>query len=385
MPLRGAFVLWVEFGFHTRGDLSKRPRFYQPELDVLRCLAFILVFLHHSAQFSPGPLADMATAGAFGVCLFFFLSAFLITELLVREKQSTGTVRLRAFYARRILRIWPLYFAALLIDFMHLHVTRPGAFTGARLAAFLLLAGNWFVARHSFLGSLSLPLWSISIEEQFYVVWPSMQRRAGRPFGLGFCALALAAAYVALAHECRAGTDLATGIWVNSFVQFQFFATGAAAALLLRSRTPQFGRAQRLSLFTLGLVALYSAQAIFHVKSGPPNPSFSLAASGYLLVNAGCVALFFAFLGAVELARAKPLIYLGRISYGLYVVHFAMLNLCDKGLRFLPQALAPFALVLRAGTAFAFTVALASLSWHFFESPILRFKQRFEVIRTRTA
>ncbi len=352
---------------------------------MLRCLAFLLVFLHHADVFPPGRLLAVSIAGAFGVCVFFFLSAFLITELITREHASTGMVNLGAFYTRRVLRIWPLYFAALLFDFVHLHYTRPGTFTGARLAAFSLLAGNWYVARYSFIGSLSLPLWSLSIEEQFYAVWPSLQRGLSRVLALGFCALAVLTAYVALYTACHAGKDLATQIWVNSFVQFQFFASGAALSLLLRGRVPALQSWQRILLAACALTCLYTAQAVFHTKLGPTPASFPQAATGYLLVNAGCVLLFVAFLGATELGRAKPLLYLGRISYGLYVFHFAMLNLCDKGLRNIPQTLVPYLPFMRASAALTLTVALASLSWRFFESPILRFKNRFEVIRTRSA
>ena len=83
-------------------------RFYRPELDVLRFIAFGMVFLSHAVgQYR---LADV---GILGVPVFFMLSAFLITELLLQEKQKTGTVHVSSFYIRRILRIWPLYFAAL--------------------------------------------------------------------------------------------------------------------------------------------------------------------------------------------------------------------------------------------------------------------------------
>ena len=326
----------------------------------------------------------MDTAGAFGVCLFFFLSAYLITELITREKAATGGLNLGSFYARRILRIWPLYIAVLLFDFVHLHFTRPGAFTGARLAAFFLLAGNWYVIHHSFVGSLSLPLWSISVEEQFYLVWPSIQRWFTRASALAFCGAALLAAYLALGAACHAGLDLETSIWVNSFVQFQFFATGAATSLTLRGVAPTRNVPQRLLLFTAGLGAFYLAQASFHVKHGPTPALFSQAAPGYLLVNLGCISLFSAFRGASGLARARPLLYLGKISYGLYVFHFAMLSLCTKGLQHLPQVSVVLGSLVRLVLAFMLTVLCASASWKWFESPILRFKRRFEVIATRS-
>src|SRR6266540_138960 len=98
-------------------------RFYHPELDVLRFFAFFLAFLHHSLPHHPefysgmgispavaAALAAVGATGAFGVNLFFLLSSYLITELLIRERHRFGHIDLRAFYIRRVLRIWPLYF-----------------------------------------------------------------------------------------------------------------------------------------------------------------------------------------------------------------------------------------------------------------------------------
>src|SRR5271157_1881088 len=98
---------------------SQEP-FYRPELDCLRFFAFLGVFVHHSipkepsffrAHGLPVILSNFSYAGAFGVDLFFCLSAYLITKLLLREKDLTGHLNVKAFYVRRILRIWPLYFA----------------------------------------------------------------------------------------------------------------------------------------------------------------------------------------------------------------------------------------------------------------------------------
>ena len=109
---------------------NARGSFYRPELDILRFGAFLLVFLHHALPHATidyftsdygifkqaaSLLAGIARAGALGVDLFFALSAYLITELLLRERRSHGAIDIRAFYIRRILRIWPLYYFALLI------------------------------------------------------------------------------------------------------------------------------------------------------------------------------------------------------------------------------------------------------------------------------
>ncbi len=367
--------------------MSKHQRFYRPELDILRALAFCLVFLHHTTFYLPPWLETFRRAGAFGVCLFFLLSAFLITDLLEREFRSTGTVRLRAFYARRILRIWPLYFAILFLDFAFLRIKAPGAFTVGHLASFLLLAGNWFVARHGFLWSWSMPLWSISVEEQFYLLCPSVSRFARRSGLMIFGVVALLIAYLALIMLCRWHSDVDTAIWVNSFVQFQFFATGVLLALALKNKAPQLHPGIRCVLILAGFAAFYLAQGVFHVKFAA-QPKASMIVPGYLLVNAGCLALLLGFLGANTSERARPMVYLGKISYGLYTFHYGLLEISSYAVlavtRFV-HPLRPFSASLRDALAFVLTVLVASLSYRYFEKPILRFKQRFEVIRTRPA
>lgn len=96
-------------------DEIMRSRFYRPELDALRFVAFLAVFAHHAPNVSSRTAASAILiryqlAGELGMCLFFLLSAYLITELLLREYERNGRIRQAAFYGRRILRIWPLFF-----------------------------------------------------------------------------------------------------------------------------------------------------------------------------------------------------------------------------------------------------------------------------------
>jgi peptidoglycan/LPS O-acetylase OafA/YrhL len=365
----------------------KSVRFYRPELDVLRFFAFLLVFLHHGLNPTGGLFDAFRVSGAFGVCVFFMLSSYLITELLEREETQSGTIHLRAFYIRRGLRIWPLYVTFLLFDFLLQRYHSPGSFTTSRLFAFLLLAGNWYAAHHGFSETISTPLWSISVEEQFYVLWPSTRKYLHRLGSVLFSLTMFVVAYVALAFLCRKGADVATAVWVDSFVQFQFFSTGALLALALRGRVPKFHPLLRCILSIAGVALLLAAQRVFEVKESPGAASFHLAAPGYLCVNAGCILLFLGFLGESRLGGAKLLVYLGKISYGLYVFHWMMLRV---SLRVLEHALGAQQMKKPVGNAlelllgFVLTVAIASVSYRLFELPILRYKHRFEVIRTRT-
>src|SRR5277367_912413 len=104
---------------------GRAGRFYLPELDVLRFFAFFAVFIFHlpepfALKFfdSPGVLGTLGRAGAFGVDLFFALSGYLITGLLIRERERSGDINMKAFYARRTLRIWPLYYFSIALAFL---------------------------------------------------------------------------------------------------------------------------------------------------------------------------------------------------------------------------------------------------------------------------
>src|SRR5205085_1151346 len=111
---------------------------------------------------------------------FFVLSAFLITELLLQEKQQFGKIHLKAFYVRRILRIWPLYFTAIAIGLLVSHFVVEQELPLRYVAGFLLLCGNWVISATGFPHSVMGPLWSVSFEEQFYLLWPGFLAHAKR-------------------------------------------------------------------------------------------------------------------------------------------------------------------------------------------------------------
>ena len=360
-----------------RSTRAESARFYRPELDLLRLLAFSMVFLCHilpsNALASSPRLNTLVSALRGGLQLFFLLSAYLIAELLLREKEKTGTVRLRAFYARRVLRIWPLYFLVLISAVLF------GRWTGFAVPAFLayaLLVGNWFTYAHGFfygVGSLGA-LWSISIEEQFYLVWPTMVRLGGQRMLYAMSILFLVSAYFTLA---LLGFTHAPPFrpWTHSLVEFQFFAWGTLIALLLHKRNfvpAPLGRA------ALGMVALRSLAWFADLEPGVHAHDLMLA---YLALSLGVVAIFFCFYGLHVPKACSPVLYLGRISFGLYIFHRPCMELA----RHLLSSLGPVSLLPHLVLALSLTIVAAALSYRFIETPFLRLKERFAFVKTRVA
>lgn len=366
-------------------DSRSGGRFYRPELDVLRFFAFFSVFLAHSLQPSPSQKFEniIRGAGGFGLSLFFLLSAFLITELLLRERSRTGTVHLRAFYARRILRIWPLYFA--IVGFGYLFgLARPDAPWGfGRLVAYFLLLGNFYTARHGQAQNPAGAMWSISIEEQFYLLWPSIVKR-GTGLLLFVSAALIPLAYFWMFVLLRMHTSLEPGIWTNSIVDFQFFGIGALIALALRGNTPKLHGGIRLAMFLAGISLWLLASGYFEVFSSQEIPMWRVM-MGYGSVALGCALQCLGILGARPKWFPGVLIYLGKISYGLYAFHLLGLRIAYslavhmRRLPFLASALMDF----RIPVALGITILIAMLSYRFFETPFLRIKERFTLVKSR--
>ena len=347
--------------------------FYRPELDLLRLLAFLMVFFHHGA---PGELGSSHVArtivvgSSSGLQLFFMLSAFLITELLLREREQSGTVALRSFYIRRVLRIWPLYFVFIGVVAA---LGRWTHFAPTGFLAYAFLVGNWYIFVHGFLPMAAMPLWSISVEEQFYVLWPPISKYGGKSALWVFSALSIAISYLTLAYlgSQRAAFHRS---WTNSLVEFQFFGVGTLIALCLHGREPRITVIGRFVLLAAGFGGLYGASALFGAKES----AFHLGLA-YLLIALGSAVILVSIYG-IELTRiADPLVYLGRISYGLYVFHYAVL----MGVHRILISHGVGNGIVWALLSLAVTIVLAHLSYRFLESPFLRLKKRFALVLSR--
>ncbi len=363
--------------------------FYRPELDVLRFFAFLAVFLYHfnrPADFYvqhgiPQVIALAATSlvegGVFGVDLFFVLSAYLITELLLREKDACGSLDVKGFYLRRILRIWPLYFfyigLALIPVFNPNHV-----FTWRHAAMYLLLAGNWSVViwgwpLHSIIG----PLWTVSIEEQFYLMWPPIVRNLSRnslasaAVGMLIISNATRIAMIAL----HGGMN---SVWCNTFSRLDPIAAGILVAAVLRGGIPNFRLGTRFGMLVASTIPLALVANYWKIHE-PERLEWIPTLVGFPVVAISCTLIMLAALG-ISLRMPRSLLYLGKISYGLYVYH-ALGNVLSNML--IPVHTAFLQLALRPVAALAITMLLAAISYAVLETPFLKLKKRFAHIDSR--
>lgn len=374
----------------------QRQRFYRPELDTLRFFAFLGVFVFHTIPndssfyqthhfLSPAvvPLiCAVSSAGAFGVDLFFALSAYLITTLLIREEAVRGHIDIRAFYIRRILRIWPLYFFFTAVAALVPLWDRTQHFGWPYIAGSLLLAGNWIFVWKGFPHSIAGPLWSVSIEEQFYLFWPLALRRISRSqlvfavIGLLLLANAIRG-YLVFTHA------LGGSVEYNTFARLDAIALGILAAYALGSEAPSLRLFSRVALAGLSLslwciVAAYTklnAQTEVAPVLGTllGRPLVAIAAAGILIAVIGAPA------AGAKILTNPLLTYLGRISYGLYVYHAAGLLLAGHLFRTNSvKAFTEYAL-----TGFASTVIFSSISYRWLETPFLKMKEHFAVVRSR--
>jgi len=285
--------------------------FQRPELDTLRFFAFLMVFLFHAFDNYPawhgGTFDRIRDIGSRGVDLFFALSAYLITELLLRERRVLGSISLRSFYARRVLRIWPLYYSFLLFAFFVVpHFRWQEHFPWTARLLYLAFLGSWRGLLRDSVNSVAMILWSVSVEEQFYLSWPFLVRASRRyhaPVCIGL--LMFAVAYRTAhqgTHIVGSAADFAT------FARLDGIAAGALLAVVLDGRIPMLSARGGWMLLLAGAFAMAG-----HMISGRASIFANTVVAG------GCIMILVAVLSLGF--RNRFLEKLGRISYGLYVFH----------------------------------------------------------------
>jgi len=313
-------------------------------------------------------VAKAVYAGVFGVHLFFTLSSFLITSLLLREIDTHGDVHVRAFWIRRILRIWPLYFGFLFA---------AAAIQGLPwryLLAFSVFFGNYFFVLPGPwpMHTVVAHLWSVSVEEQFYLAWALLLWAVpGRRL------TAVCWAMIALAVAVRTGLWLMSGsynaIWCSTFTNLEPIAIGALIALWWRAHPPTLSRIGGWCLGGAGVVSLVVVMRYI----GADEPVIAAHSVAGLLVALACGAILIAALSrSFPFLAGRTLVYLGQISYGLYVFHYAAGSVV-RGI--LPH----FGLgetFWLAPLTWSLTLPAAVVSYHIVEKPFLRLKERFTYV-----
>ena len=348
---------------------------HMPQLDALRAFAVTGVAVSH---WTPSLLVGIVPWGT-GVQLFFVLSGFLITGILLRSRPvdlgiSMGTA-LRVFYARRFLRIFPLYYGVLAICLLFgvgpIHSTWPWH---------VAYVSNIHYALQGHGDAISDPflhLWSLSVEEQFYLVWPFVTLVLGRR-----CLAIILCATIAASMAFRVGISHVA----PEFVSIRYltpscldaFAAGALIAHVKHYQGTAAVRQLALIYAVIGCLGLIGAVALFGRFIGAAD-AHRVGHTFLVIVYGAIVAQAAVGFGGVagRLLRLNPLLYLGKISYGLYVYHyFAAVAIAALATRLGLEALHQQPAV-RLSAYTVFTLTLAVVSWHAYELPINRLKRLF--------
>ncbi len=351
---------------------------YMPQLDGLRAFAVMAVMFQH---FYGSVVGSDLPIGEWGVQLFFVLSGFLITGILLncREDAALGggnaqrKFQLRQFYIRRALRILPLFYLVVLgAALINIRPIREDLFWHLTYTSNILVAikGSWIGPASHF--------WSLAVEEQFYLVWPWLilwlPTKYLRPAIL--VAIAAAPIYKIVGYAAGLGP---IPLFVLTIACLDALGIGALLALYQKQKPELFDDLTRDERYSwLGFAALCGAtlSCLFW------ESHFFVQVAGSL-----CVTFFFAWLihraavgfkGAPgRLLNWKPLLYLGQISYGLYIFHKFMTVIVPHifGALKVPYPTEP---VTQALLLITINIIVASCSWHLFEKPINRLKQRFK-------
>ncbi len=367
------------------------------ELDGLRGIAVVLVMALHlfrrASYFTDHPVLEaftlFTTVGWVGVDIFFTLSGFLITSILLKSK--TGEHYFRNFYARRILRIFPLYYAAIAFVLLFAPKVEPEftAQLGAALPIMLLYQQNWALLFKSFHITQYLGItWSLAIEEQFYLIWPFIVYKLDSEklvkFSVGYIAVSIIVRVLGTLFWPDL-SDASTFFYYTSFARFEEMLFGGLLAVFLTYN----GSKEKVRRFAVPLFLVSFAIFIaLHLLSlpGSPHPEHSsipLMLGGYTtasLFTLGLIGVFVTYPPQTLLRRifGNPVLtFLGAYSYSMYLFHMtAALILLDVFWHSGMRGWKPY--VLYPAAVYAATILIALLTWNLLEKHMLGLKKYFE-------
>jgi peptidoglycan/LPS O-acetylase OafA/YrhL len=352
-------------------------RFFN-SLDGLRALSIIGVIWFHSwwgTPFYPA-LASLPVLrqGEWGVHIFFAISGFLITTLLLREQKRSGTISLRDFYIRRSLRIWPLYYVTVAIYIGIMLTFQRNSYRSHTffhyLPGFLTYTYTWLITPNWPTGPFNLA-WTLATEEQFYAFWPLVLRFFRGIWSsvvmITIIALRLAAGY-GLTYRVLPPQSLPSRIVLSIAVPI------CLGVLLAQTLDSERGF-QWLSFILGGKWAAPTALAVLAICLIPAHPPVLVASLGTAALVGACVIR--EDNGLAPMLTLRPIAWIGVLSYGMYLLN----SLCTYIIR---MALRPLGLLhplIVFPCAVCVVVAASFLSYRYFETPFLELKKRFAHVR----
>ncbi len=364
-------------------------------------MAIIGVLLAHSIGMLtwvfPHPLQDRvnggAELGAFGVDLFFVLSGFLITGILLDTKESSHYFR--NFYAKRFLRLFPVYYGYLLFTATVLRFVIQLAHSSLRYYTgnwwwYILYVSNWKPgngAHDAWLGQF----WSLAVEEQFYIIWPSVVLLLSRRHLAWLCGLLVALAFMLRCIWATEG-EFWNVIYRLTVTRFDTIALGALVALAMRAQWwRQLLDAWAARVALLGAACFCGVAMFAQSVSWTTKPIQTLGSLSAAIGMAGLIAYCAVSQRGIVIRflRSRILTAYGKYSYGMYVYHPVLLTLASiPELRLLRHTKPSLGIVVAVpffllGQLSVFYVA--RFSWNHFESRILRYKARFTEPRLNAA
>jgi peptidoglycan/LPS O-acetylase OafA/YrhL len=357
------------------------------ELDGLRAFAIIPVLLLH---WSPTEgrfwwIGIFGKAGWIGVDLFFVLSGYLITGILLGTVQRPHYYR--NFVTRRTLRIFPLYYLCLILFTLATRVAGGEPWASLHewggVGWFFAYVGNLRTAWMNTWPSVFLfvPLWSLQIEEQFYLLYPLVIARLSRR-GIGILLICCVVA-APLLRSCLLliWRDHALACYVLTPCRMDSLALGGLVALMFRSpdRQPSYARVRSVAMCS-GAIATVM-YVVCRLLGSATEYDLPMASIGYTVIDIAFASLLALIIvrpsGAlINLLRWRPLVYTGQIAYGLYLLHEPTSLSVRKVVSVIWRIDLATVPALALPIYFAATFIVASLSWRFFESPILSLKAR---------
>lgn len=361
----------------------------------------VMVFHYHvplgGVGWAGGFLDKVAGAGSAGVNLFFVLSGFLITGILWDAKRDARYFR--NFYARRVLRIFPLYYGALfvglvLVPWLHPIANSKYVSTVENQIWLWTYTSNFY---ESWVGR-AMPLyghfWSLAVEEQFYLIWPFVVLWSERRALIVICGVCFIGAFIVRLALLNAGANPALAVLRLTPCQMDSLATGALLALAWRTRNQahaELWRVMARKIFVVSTGVIVALVVAFPILVGTRHLPLSLCYSCWNVFFAS--GLYTAITAPTgnwyrSLLEMPALRIFGKYSYGLYVFHWPMgrlwLSVMEKWQAKHLGTVLDHAIVFQVGyflMAAGSSFLVASLSWHLYEKQFLRLKRHFEYER----